>query len=142
MPPTIPADIKEIRRTLEVLEAAYFSLVDRLEARTIPLLLPKVQAAKVLGVGKSALQELIASRKIRVVSVNGRAMVARAELERFAWAAQAFETAANRRLLRRPRSIDVLRSVEVKAADRRRKTLLQTAEPEKTTEAARASPPT
>lgn len=51
-PKNIAKELREIRSTLEVLEAAYFNIVDRLEARHTPYLLNMREAARLLGIGR------------------------------------------------------------------------------------------
>lgn len=118
----ITKELREIRNALEVLEAAYFNIADRLEARHVPYLLNIGEAAQVLGVGRQTLRWLIRDKKIRGTKVGKRVMVSRSALEHFADRAVGFEIAsgvADRKLRRRPRSIDDLTSVEARALGRR-----------------------
>jgi excisionase family DNA binding protein len=51
---------------------------------TEPLLIPMDAAAKVLGIGRPALLELVRAKRIRTVKVGRRVMFSRASLEAFA----------------------------------------------------------
>lgn len=118
----IAKELREIRSTLEVLEAAYFNIIDKLEARHTPYLLNMSEAARLLGIGPQALRWLIRDKKIRSSKIGKRVMVSRSALENFAGRAVGFEISpglADRKLRRRPQSIHELTSVEARALGRR-----------------------
>lgn len=122
-------ELREIRKTLAVLEAAYFQLAEVFEARGAPYLLTIPRASKLLGVGAQTLGWLIADRKIRRTKVGKRFMVARTELERFAQRTIGFELAPGlqRKLRRRPLSLDDLSSLEGRALQTRKAAALAAA---------------
>lgn len=119
----IDMELRQIRTSLAVLEAAYFQLADVFEARGAPYLLTIPKAAKLLGVGEQALRWLIDDKKIRKMKVGKRVMVARNELERFSQRAVGFELAPGleRKLQRRPLSIAELTSQESRALTNRKR---------------------
>lgn len=126
----VAIELREIRKTLEVLEAAYFNIVDRLDADDTPYLLSMPKAAKLLGIGKKSLHWLIDDKKVRATKVGKKVMVARIELERFAGRIVGFHVEqglANRKLTRRALSWNDLTSQEARAESRRKAALLDQA---------------